>query len=90
MVEEILFYQYDYFFFIAKQQESANENKAATRKQLLLLALAWDAIDVAKEHIIKEDLSDLDVNFKEMKIIIQYSCFFLYRKKLNKNYSLKL
>jgi hypothetical protein len=37
----------------------------------LLLALAWDAIQVAKEHIIKDDLSDLDVSFcKEKKIII--------------------
>jgi hypothetical protein len=27
----------------------------------LKLALAWDAIEVAKEHIIKDDLSDLDV-----------------------------
>lgn len=31
------------------------------RAQLLELALAWDAIAVAKEHIIKDDLSDLKV-----------------------------
>jgi hypothetical protein len=29
-----------------------------------MLALAWNAIDVAKEHIIKDDLSDLDVSLK--------------------------
>jgi hypothetical protein len=29
-----------------------------------MLALAWDAIEVAKEYIIKDDLSDLDVNLK--------------------------
>jgi len=28
----------------------------------LKLALAWDAIEVAKEHIIKDDLDDLTVN----------------------------
>jgi hypothetical protein len=30
----------------------------------LKLALAWDAIEVAKEHIIKDDLSDLSVRNK--------------------------
>ncbi|UJR35044.1 hypothetical protein I4U23_027820 [Adineta vaga] len=41
----------------AKQAESSD---VSTKKQLLRLALAWDAIEVAKELIIKDDLSDLD------------------------------
>ena len=41
---------------------TANEGDGGLgRAQLLELALAWDAIDVAKEHIIKDDLSDLSV-----------------------------
>jgi len=42
-----------------------------------MLALAWNAIDVAKEHVIKDDLSDLDVSLKENRIeILVKSVFF--------------
>ena len=34
----------------------------AKKEQLLRLALAWNAFAVAKEHIIKDDLNDLDVS----------------------------
>ncbi|CAF3990732.1 unnamed protein product [Rotaria sordida] len=49
----------------AKQQESSEKNKAVNRQQLLQLALAWNAIHVAKEHIIKDDLSDIRPEIKE-------------------------
>ncbi|CAF0881591.1 unnamed protein product [Adineta steineri] len=48
----------------ANLEKSSVADKASTRKQLLLLALAWDAIEVAKELIIKDDLSDLDESTK--------------------------
>ena len=32
------------------------------REQLLGLALAWDALGVAKEYIIKDDVTDLEVS----------------------------
>lgn len=53
------------FSFSAKQKKnSGNGNDAAQdREKLLELALAWDALSVAKEHIIKEDLNDLNVRF---------------------------
>jgi hypothetical protein len=50
---------------IAKIEKSSETNKTAKRVQLLHLALAWDAIEIAKEHIIKDDLSDLDVSLEE-------------------------
>lgn len=50
------------FDFLAKQDKSSD---VSSRKQLLRLALAWDAIEVAKELIIKEDLSDFDVSYEE-------------------------
>ncbi|CAF4285885.1 unnamed protein product [Rotaria sp. Silwood2] len=49
----------------AKQQESVEKNKAVNRDQLLYLALAWNAIHVAKEYIIKDDLNDLRPDTKE-------------------------
>ncbi|CAF3112137.1 unnamed protein product [Rotaria sp. Silwood2] len=49
----------------AKQQESLEKNKAVNREQLLYLALAWNAIHVAKVHIIKDDLTDLRSDTKE-------------------------
>jgi len=50
-------------FFIAKKQKNSENKSGLNREQLLQLALAWDAIEVAKEHIIKDDLSDLTVSF---------------------------
>jgi hypothetical protein len=49
-------------FFVAKQKESSKNQAGLNREQLLQLALAWDAIEVAKEHIIKDDLNDLSVS----------------------------
>ncbi|CAF1230161.1 unnamed protein product [Rotaria sordida] len=49
----------------AKQQESLEKNIPIDREQLLHLALAWNAIHVAKEYIIKDDLNDLDSDAKE-------------------------
>ncbi|CAF0766794.1 unnamed protein product [Rotaria sp. Silwood1] len=49
----------------AKQQEGSQQNKAVNREQLLSLALAWNAIHVAKEYIIKDDLTDLRPETKE-------------------------
>jgi hypothetical protein len=51
------------FFSIAKQKKSSENKAGLNREQLLQLALAWNAIEVAKEHIIKDDLSDLTVSF---------------------------
>ena len=45
-------------FSLAKQKKN---NTGLDREQLLQLALAWNAIEVAKEHIIKDDLSNLNV-----------------------------
>ncbi|CAM2727627.1 unnamed protein product [Rotaria socialis] len=49
----------------AKQHRSLETNKAVDRKQLLRLALAWNAIQVAKDHIIKDDLNDISSQVKE-------------------------
>ena len=47
---------------LVKQQQIGEERDASLiREQLLLLALDWDAIDVAKEQIIKDDLNNLTV-----------------------------
>ena len=35
--------------------------------QLINLAIDWDALDVAKEHIIKDDLSEIRVKMKISK-----------------------
>ncbi|CAF4967766.1 unnamed protein product [Rotaria sp. Silwood1] len=48
-----------------KQQKSLETNTSVDREQLLQLALAWNAIHVAKEHIMKDDLNDLDSDAKE-------------------------
>ncbi|UJR10750.1 hypothetical protein I4U23_014938 [Adineta vaga] len=48
-----------------KQKESSKSQAGLHREQLLQLALAWDAIEVAKEHIIKDDLNDLSIETKE-------------------------
>jgi hypothetical protein len=53
-------------FFIAKQKKSSETKAGLDREQLLQLALAWDAIEVAKEHIIKDDLNDLSVSSKKI------------------------
>ncbi|CAF1249047.1 unnamed protein product [Adineta ricciae] len=50
----------------AKQEKSSD---VSSRKQLLRLALAWDAIEVAKELIIKDDLSDFDEQSKSQLFI---------------------
>ena len=47
--------------FPVKQHESAKTKTGLHRQQLLQLALAWDAIEIAKQHIIKDDLDDLSV-----------------------------
>ncbi|CAF1216246.1 unnamed protein product, partial [Rotaria magnacalcarata] len=49
----------------AKQEKSLEKNTAVDREQLLNLALAWNAIEVAKDHIIKDDLNDLSSAVKE-------------------------
>ncbi|CAF3341207.1 unnamed protein product, partial [Rotaria sp. Silwood2] len=49
----------------AKQQESLEKNTPVDRGHLFRLALAWNAIHVAKEHIIKDDLNDLGSDTKE-------------------------
>ncbi|CAF1532094.1 unnamed protein product [Adineta ricciae] len=48
-----------------KQRESLKTKSGLNREQLLQLALAWDAIEVAKQHIIKDDLNDLSPETKE-------------------------
>lgn len=53
-------------FFIAKQNKNTG---GLNREQLLQLALAWNAIEVAKEHIIKDDLNDLTVETKQKLFI---------------------
>ena len=55
------------FLFIAKKGKNSDADKGnkTNKEQLLKLALAWDAIEVAKEHIIKDDLTDLSVSLKE-------------------------
>jgi hypothetical protein len=58
-VDRILIFQY--FFFVAKQKQCSETKAGLNREQLLQLALAWDAIEVAKEYIIKDDLNDLSV-----------------------------
>ncbi|CAF1134485.1 unnamed protein product [Rotaria sp. Silwood1] len=50
----------------AKQQESLERKTPVNREQLLQLALAWNAIHVAKEHIIKDDLNNLHSENKEI------------------------
>jgi hypothetical protein len=42
--------------------KNSENNTGLNREQLLHIALAWDAIEVAKEYIIKDDLNDLNVN----------------------------
>ncbi len=42
--------------------KNSENNIGLNREQLLHIALAWDAIEVAKEYIIKDDLNDLNVN----------------------------
>ncbi|CAF3473511.1 unnamed protein product [Rotaria socialis] len=49
----------------AKQEKSLEKNTVVDREQLLNLALAWNAIEVAKDHIIKDDLNDLNAAVKE-------------------------
>ena len=53
-------------FFVAKKRESLKAKAGLNREQLLQLALAWDAIEVAKQHIIKDDLSDLSVSKRKL------------------------
>ena len=53
------------FFLSAKQKRNAKSDAGVQREQLLLLALAWDALAVAKEYIIKDDLNDLNVSDDE-------------------------
>lgn len=48
--------------FVAKQKRNCESSSELDRAQLLKLALAWDAIEIAKAHIIKDDLSDLSVS----------------------------
>ena len=48
--------------YAAKQKTRTNVKTGLNREQLLELALAWDSIDVAKEYIIKDDVSDLQVS----------------------------
>lgn len=50
--------------YAAKQKTRSNVNTGLNREQLLELALAWDALGVAKEYIIKDDVNDLEVNEK--------------------------
>ena len=45
----------------ARQSEAKNSKSSHQRFQLLDLAIDWDALDVAKEHIIKDDLSEIQV-----------------------------
>ncbi|CAF1110172.1 unnamed protein product [Rotaria sordida] len=49
----------------AKQKKSSETNSELDREQLLQLALAWDAIEIAKEYIVKDDLNDLTSEKKE-------------------------
>ena len=49
---------------LVKQQIGEERDAALIREQLLLLALDWDAIDVAKEQIIKDDLDNLTVRIE--------------------------
>ncbi|CAF0911252.1 unnamed protein product [Rotaria sp. Silwood1] len=49
----------------AKEKKSSEINSELDRGQLLELALAWDAIEIAKEHIIKDDLNDLTSETKD-------------------------
>ncbi|CAF1054407.1 unnamed protein product [Adineta steineri] len=49
----------------AKKKKGLQTEAGLNREQLLQLALAWDAIEIAKEHIIKDDLSDLSPQAKE-------------------------
>ena len=53
------------FYFSAKQNENLQKNTGIHRQQLLQLALDWDALAIAKEQIIKDDLNDLDVIITE-------------------------
>ena len=55
-------------FVVAKKTKSSEAKSELNRGQLLQLALAWDAIEVAKEHIIKDDLNSLDVRSKEISL----------------------
>jgi hypothetical protein len=48
--------------YAAKQKTRTDVNKGLNREQLLELALAWDALGVAKEYIIKDDVNDLEVS----------------------------
>ncbi|CAF4117301.1 unnamed protein product [Rotaria sp. Silwood2] len=49
----------------AKQKKNSEINSELDRGQLLQLALAWDAIEIAKEYIVKDDLNDLTSETKE-------------------------
>ena len=48
--------------YAAKQKTRNSVNTGLNREQLLELALAWDALGVAKEYIIKDDVNDLEVS----------------------------
>ena len=53
------------FSRVVRQNNNADKDQSAHLAQLLELALAWDAIEVAKEHIIKDDLSDMSVSISK-------------------------
>lgn len=55
------------YVLIAKQTKRIENNLELDRGQLLELALAWDAIEIANEYIIKDDLNDLTVRGKRIK-----------------------
>ncbi len=83
-VKLILFYSNNYLVVIAKIEKSSETNKTAKRVQLLHLALAWDAIEIAKEHIIKDDLSDLDVSLEENLINNFIKYIYIYFQNIAK------
>ncbi len=74
-------------FFVAKQKESSKNQAGVNREQLLQLALAWDAIEVAKEQIIKDDLNDITVSSKK---ILFFKLLFICSLKQKRNYFWKL
>ena len=68
-------------FLLAKQKKGPPGNDhGLNREQLLQLALAWDAIEVAKEHIIKDDLNDLNVKVFSIQFLVK-EIFLSYSRK---------
>ncbi|CAF0835391.1 unnamed protein product [Didymodactylos carnosus] len=57
------------FEAIIEARQKTSPNSTADRIQLLQLALAWDCIEVAKEHIIKNNVDDFKLDAEEKLFI---------------------